>query len=74
MLITPEIWDVAKIVGGAYIAYVLAKTDLNQRELFKRLRDVETSHAELLGEHRCMSTTGGRRCYDPLARQPTEGV
>jgi SOS response regulatory protein OraA/RecX len=34
-----------KILGAAYAIFILNKTDRSQRELFKRLRALELSHA-----------------------------
>lgn len=45
MQIDPAIWDIMKILGAAYAIFILNKTDRSQRELFKRLRALELSHA-----------------------------
>lgn len=42
---TPEIWDILKILIGGYAIFLLNRSDRNQRELFRRLRSLELTCA-----------------------------
>lgn len=42
---TPEFWDVVKIIGGAYLVYVLNQSSRNHEEMFRRIRALELAHA-----------------------------
>lgn len=45
MNISPEVWDTAKLCFGLYGAFLLNRSDRNQRELFRRIRNVELACA-----------------------------
>lgn len=45
MNISPEFFDLLKIVVGGYLVFVLNRTERIQRELFRRIRALELAHA-----------------------------
>lgn len=49
MNISPETWDMIKLIGGAYLVFCLNRSDRNMRELFKRLRVLELTCAKTHG-------------------------
>ncbi|HEY6872791.1 MAG TPA: hypothetical protein VI298_08710 [Geobacteraceae bacterium] len=59
MTISPEVWDIIKLVGGAYIVYLFNKADRSQTlqtkinsDLYEKYNALSGSFHELLGEHK----------------------